>query len=411
MNASHSMQPIAAENKAELAVEVANPIGPDALAMLGQTSLYEHDQDLSDRSIARSWEEQGVVKMAPTFAEQVEDSGRRTTFRVSSSANSYKRLAFLPEGYIEGRVSEAEGLREVHGLLRGYIDYHFRRMARGTAEQKEFPWLAKAYDMKENLTFIGESEYKEATAGIAAGWKSYLDEDPERKICVLTEAGKLERHVHARKSDDYLKNQVLENFTDEELERYSGRIVDRLEDMDMGASPDKGRVILLDDWTISGKQMREQYHHQMRKPLFRKFADGGRVEINLIVASADRIRNGLHIVPGQPEKGTIPVRAYYQAHYAATAHKAHSSYITGVHSPVNCGFSEVSRRAAKTFIRASKGEKPKPPALVRLVPDYRDQLATIHIGKDGMRRLSRQELVSSRARLQSGVLAMGGETA
>lgn len=351
---------------------------------------------LSVAEVADRLERYGVVKQAPRFVDQAVDDQRVTPFRYAAPfERSYKRGTMCPK--IEGEATEAAGLNQIHRLLT-----NFTRRARDGDRSDELAEQAK--DMLENITFMGEKEYTEAARGIGLLWKSYLDGDPHRKICLITEINQLDRYKGTRKSDDYLKQRVLETFTDDELSQYSGRIVDRLEDMD--ATPENGRVILVDDWALSGKQMREEYQILMKNPKFRQFYNAGSVEANLMVASGDRIKNGLRIQPRNPAGGSLKVRAYYRSHIAKTAHQAHSSYITGLHSPVNYGFAEICRKVAKK----SRGSEKVPPMLTRVYPSYREEQPTISISPSGVRRLSRDEqsLVrrQSEARQTSGRLAL-----
>ena len=96
-------------------------------------------------------------------------------------------------------------------------------------------YAVDAQFMRENLTFIGEKEYKEAVAGIAANWKALLEADAKLQICVI--AGEIAKSKNSQgkmiydnqiKSDEYLLDNILANFTEEDWEKYGGRIlVDR----------------------------------------------------------------------------------------------------------------------------------------------------------------------------------------
>ncbi|MBC7546377.1 hypothetical protein H7171_01380, partial [Candidatus Saccharibacteria bacterium] len=43
-----------------------------------------------------------------------------------------------------------------------------------------------AQSIRENLTFIGQPEYDEATKGIAAQWRQDLLDNPDAQLCVIT---------------------------------------------------------------------------------------------------------------------------------------------------------------------------------------------------------------------------------
>ena len=83
---------------------------------------------------------------------------------------------------------------------------------------------ADAWYMRENLTFIGEKEYKEAAAGIAASWLATLEADDDLHIyAVAGEIAKLKKATYNNqiKSDEYLLDNILANFTEEDWEKYA----------------------------------------------------------------------------------------------------------------------------------------------------------------------------------------------
>ncbi|MEX2014944.1 MAG: hypothetical protein WD885_03325 [Candidatus Saccharimonadales bacterium] len=354
---------------------------------------------VSAEEAATLFETEGVVKEAPRFSEQILDDDRRTPFHYAKPySSSYKRLPSkptLPLPKLDGSVTEINGLRETHSMLTRFLAHKSGkpRMDRGgKINSHEQGLVEQARDMLENLTFIGEGEMEEAVRGLGASWRAYLDEDPERKICVLTEVNQLNRYKGTRKSDDYVRERILDTFSDEELEHYSGRIVGNLSGIE-GVNPQKARVILLDDWAISGRQMRDSYNKLMRDPRFRAFSNVGKVEINLLVASADRIENGLPIIPEDPDSGALRVRAYFQSHNASTAHQAHSSYVTGLHSPVNFGFGETCKAIAKKTRGLGRS-----PRLIRILPSYPDTESSIRITDDSLERAVAIEVGASDGR-------------
>lgn len=364
--------------------------------------LPEAVQPLSDIEVASRFETQGVVKSAPRLADQLADDARQGRFNFLKPSDSYKPTKrnhlknVLDPVKPEGAETEQDGLRELQGFLTQYLDRRSTKVGRSPLMTSKKTELAdKARDMLDNLTFLGEKEYSEAAKGIGLLWKQYLDEEPGRKLCVLTEANRLNRYSGTRKSDDYVREQVLQTFTDEELAKYSGRLVGNLDDLG-DFDPAHTRVVMLDDWAISGRQMREGYERLMKRADFRSLASAGNAEINVLAASEDRIMNGLRIMPNDPNGGSIKVRAYYRSHVAPTAHAAHSSYITGLHSPVNFGFMEVCRDIAKD----SRGFYHKPPKLARIYPDYRDTQTVMEITGSTLRRLTPSESLAREGRGQ-----------
>ena len=203
-----------------------------------------------------------------------------------------------------------------------------------------------ARSIRDKLTFIGEKEYKKAAAGIAANWKAVMEADADLQICVIAgEIAKLkdkktdDKTIYGNqiKSDEYLLEAILANFSEEDWEEYGGRVlVDR---DDIAQAPKEHlRVVLLDDWTISGSQLRDVYHSLVDQ--YPEIED--QIEMQLIVANEQRIKYGLSVDELMGDGKKIPVRAYFSAHDSKTA--KNGAYITGFHSSVDYDFEKLIRR-------------------------------------------------------------------
>ena len=199
---------------------------------------------------------------------------------------------------------------------------------------------ADAWYMRENLTFIGEKEYKEAAAGIAASWVASLEADDDLQIyAVAGEIAKLKKATYKNqiKSDEYLLDNILANFTEGDWEKYGDRII--VDRDDIAKMPKENlRVVLLDDWTISGSQLRDVYHSLVDQ--YPEIED--QIEMQLIVANEQRIKYGLSVDELMGDGKKIPVRAYFSAHDSKTA--KNGAYITGFHSSVDYDFEKLIRR-------------------------------------------------------------------
>jgi hypothetical protein len=297
--------------------------------------------EIAKREIFGTFERQGYIKMAPRFRDQIDDATRTNTFRYARTASGVKADKSRPDVAVE--MTEHEGLVGLDRFLKEFI-----QQSQGDSREASRRKVAEA--MLENLTFIGSREYAEAARGIGDYWKAYLDEDPDRQICVPMN---ISRIWTGRKSDVYLFETVIDGFNDNDLERYSGRILTDLEDVTV--QPDKLKVVLLDDWTISGSQMQAAYRDiKDSRSGTRMYAD--RVEINLLTASAERIRNGLPERLWGDNLPTIPLRAYFVSHEAPdTTGYDQNAHITGTHSSVDFDFEEPIRRMVK-YIDSKSGK-------------------------------------------------------
>lgn len=234
-----------------------------------------------------------------------------------------------------------------------------------------------ARSIRDKLTFIGEKEYKKAAAGIAANWKAVLEADADLQICVIAgEIAKLkdkktdDKTIYGNqiKSDEYLLEAILANFSEEDWEKYGGRVlVDR---DDIAQAPKEHlRIVLLDDWTISGWQLRKVYISLVGQyPEIRR-----QIEVQLITANKQRIEQGLAVdLVYTGEK--LPVKAYYSAHYSGAA--ARGAHITGSHSTSDFDFEVTIARMVKRARNLGMEDVCMPPG-TNIVRPYR---------KDGVTR-------------------------
>lgn len=380
------------------------------------------EEVVNDVDIAERMEAYAPVKYLPRLREQIEDKSRTALFayEVRDKRNRVKRkgtmteheglselgdfltqvdgLSSVPEAEFDGRypdirkeVTRREKKRLIRrlGTRKDLKDSNLDDLEVNTTEadirRKIIEEAREKFDsakgILENLSYIGDKEFREAVHGLGIMWKAYLDEDSSRKLCLLTGVGELERYQGTRKSDDYLREKILESFSDEELAKYSGRIVANVKDLDQ-AQPENVRVVMLDDWTVSGNQMRDTYSKYMENPVFRKYAQAGSVEINLLVASQDRFENGLRIDSADDLAGSIPVRAYYLSHDAhGTAISEHESHVSGIYSSVNYDFRNECYQMARFF-------KLEQPGITSVAREYHDTKPRINISKTAIKRIN-----------------------
>ncbi len=271
-------------------------------------------------------ESEGVVKVAPRLDEQLagkaEDRSNIITYT--------PRTCCIPQTFTlddlyrgdRAELTEYETLCQLDGFF-AYVESLNGKCAN------------EAKSMRENLTFIGEKEYKEAAAGIAVSWKAALEANTDLQICVI--AGEIKINKNQIKSDEYLLDNILANFTEEDWEEYGDRII--VDRDDIANMPKENlRVVLLDDWTISGSQLRDVYHSLVDQ--YPEIED--QIEMQLIVANEQRIKYGLSVDELMGDGKKIPVRAYFLAHDSKTA--KNGAYITGFHSSVDYDFEKLIRR-------------------------------------------------------------------
>jgi hypothetical protein len=280
-----------------------------------------------------------LVHVTTPLSEMLIDESRDNMFSFFPDRR-FKRA--LKNG-VQGYATEQMGLLELDGFLERFTQYYLDRGPK--ADDKEERLAATAESLRDGLTFIGEREYKEAVAGLGQSWKEYLDGDRDRMICVLAEVGSLERYYGQQKSDARVRDQVLATFTDEELQAYSGRIVGDLSDVTT-SHPDDVKVVLVDDWSISGDQIRDVFAMLSQDRRFKGYVDAGSVEINMLVASSDTLADGINM-RAFDDKSRVPVKAYFQARPIKEPGDRYRAHYGGVYSAPNYGYRHQIEGMAK----------------------------------------------------------------
>ena len=339
--------------------------------------------EISPEEVYWRLESEGVVKVAPRLDEQLagkaEDrsnvitciAGMNKSLGTDTSNDRYRRY--------RADLTESEVLRQLDTFLAGIIDLG----------DLDVSLAADAWYMRENLTFIGEKEYKEAAAGIAASWMASLEADDDLQIyAVAGEIAKLKKATYKNqiKSDEYLLDNILANFTEEDWEKYGDRII--VDRDDIAKMPKENlRVVLLDDWTISGLQICRVYNSLSGQ--YPELKDS--IEVQLIVTSEERIKHGL-AASWLRNSESIPVKAYFLAHDSIEAE--HGAHITGYHSAVDFDFEVTIKNmvgAARELLGADGKDIHMPPG-TNIVRPYRkdgvtrDSLANIERARQCRRR-------------------------
>jgi len=286
--------------------------------------LSEHD-----RAIINTFETRGYVEDMPDLSEAALDETRTTHFRYHPSDQPARN---------EDNPSPATELTEWQGLeaLLTFLDEstaYYHSLPEPTAEQKKL--AEEATTMRTKLSFLGEKELEEATRGIALVWKNYLAEDTNRQICVPIGTIRTHEPEAQRKSNEYLFERIIDEFTDAELAQYGQRIV--IDPEHIKSKPEDTRIILLDDWTISGIQLNSGVR-KVSQALDPKYKQ--RIEINLLVATEEQIRRERE----WQGKG-LPLKAYYRANerpdHVPAPFRTSCPLVTGIHSSVDIGFEET----------------------------------------------------------------------
>lgn len=230
-------------------------------------------------------------------------------------------------------------------------------------------WFHRKVEALKHTSFIGTKEFEEATAGLAQYWKAYLLADKDRQICI-PDSG-------SGKSQSFVLERILSNFSEAELQSLGNRFIKDVSEFT--ASPDKVKIILVDDWMMSGDQMYERRWDGLRSIPFgdTETADRyrERIEINLLIADEKRLNEGSTYTSYDK---ALPVKAYFKAPTAMDAADAiepekerYLSRISGVYSSADSHFS-LTVSNLLTILREFGGTNiPPMPPLTNIVRSYR----------------------------------------
>ncbi len=342
---------------------------------------------LTRDDIVERMETDHVVKEAPRFAEQVGDVTRTNPIMYMHDMDRPQPAAASDPDFTHKRtvMTEHDMLVGMDTFLRDVEEY-----ARGEDTLVTEHDFAKA--LRENLTFIGQKEYLEATRGIADYWKALLDKNPDQQILAVT--GKI--NSIRVKSDQYLLEHILQNFTDEEAEKYHKRLIVDAEDV-TATDPKNLRIVVLDDWTISGSQLRYVVSHVKETlPGFE-----ASVEMQLVAAREQRIKDGFNATSesfNDPKDIRVPLRAYYMAHHSDHAIRS-SAHITGFHSSVDYDFETTIGWTVATLQRqgAPQNLQTMPP-LTNIVRPYR---------REGGYPLTQRDRFRTGVKISAGLYGLG----
>jgi len=302
----------------------AKPLNDEHLSAVGVQLLSSIKGDSETlHSSAERIEAEGFAAIATPLVEQVAETTGRETIIESNARHVEAVVAELGIDESPQNLSERDSLASLADFL----------LAASHSDTYDEGDKKIVRDMLESIAFIGEKELKEATKGIADYWKHQLTSNPRLQLLIQaiayqTGAGNDGR---SHKSAGLVLQNILDNFSSEEIDTYSGRIIFDSGDIDTTLHT---KAVYVDDWSTSGTQMSQMYWN------LDYLRAGGKIEEDeacLVAASADQIEQGISL--GQ--ETSMPVKAFYKAgmpehriqfEEAIVKSDAYPGYITGAHS-------------------------------------------------------------------------------
>lgn len=308
-----------------------------------QTRLADHLS--AEKVAAQRFETQGFVRPSIDLADQILDVSRTNV--LTTGRYETPLVSNLGIEKKESSKTEQEALIGLHEFL---------KTAGQNPDVVGEENTAIAASMVDSLAFIGKEELDEASAGFAEYFKKQLDDDENLQIITYVgfQSGGVARDGKSRKSDGYILEKVVAHFSDDEIQRYGDRFTTDIQD---ASDAYRTKVVMLDDWAVSGTQLR-QADSDLRYSLEKDRID--ETEACLVVASEDRIKNGLTTYGDKPLK----IKAYFKskdpkvksdmASALTVEGDSYPGYVTGAHSSSDFNF---DRRIAHMVASATEAKE------------------------------------------------------
>lgn len=298
---------------------------------------------VSNHEIVDAFEQQGFIKPAPRFAEQVRDPELQQLRGESRISHGFSD----PNGNSSNVTStEAAELLKLHKLLadtKATIESRIERQGSTDQLEKAKRTIAEFDD----LAFIGKPELDEAVKGIADHWVHIL-RDPDATITAF-----IAPRQDMGGSFNYMLGRVLgaikanEDLSEDVKTGLLGRIYHgRAFQPDMLRNP-KARFMFLDDWAISERSLKNQV---LSVTTGVSEADQAallsRSEVNLAFAFPQQIEEGIALGDvAQP----VRVLGYFKGRHNYFDREIR---VTGTHASVDYGF-EMPLRSLVTDVYGS----------------------------------------------------------
>lgn len=281
-----------------------------------------------------------------------------TIISAEESVTPYKTEVGVDSSIAVRETTEREGLVELASFLRDVFN--------SDALEPELRKTAK--DMLESLVFVGEEELSRACEGLSAYYKGFLDEDPENVIVLTSEIS----DESLTKSDVYVLERILQNFSDAELESLDSRIILGVEGLN--TAPAKTKIVVSDDRMITGSQVEDALLSLAHKVPAQYLPS---LEVNLVTATQEDFDNGIplfeeswmkHMGDEYQPLVTVPIKA----HFKIPGAKTRNHMVTGAHSASDMGFETPISAMVEALNDLDPDNPTYMPALTNISRPYRN---------------------------------------
>lgn len=246
-------------------------------------------------------------------------------------------------------MNEVDALQELGALFEDFVDFC---STKGDVVDKIL--IQRTHELRRGLYFIGENDYREGVAGLAALWRSYLAADPRTRIFVPY--WPMHPSNRFRTEPEVLLQQIMRHFPEDDPMRARIQAGERVTEQ----PGEVYKVIILDDWVNRGHKISDLYN------MFERPDSPYDVEVNLLAASERQLQRGV-VIPDAHDRGSnkhFPTKAYFNAGPDVGTTSQAGPLVTGSHRVGGFEFADRVDYMARTLQQERGDEENLTPALI-----------------------------------------------
>ena len=266
----------------------------------------------------------------------------------------------IHRGDVQRDVSE----KELIDNLMEFLD-RVRGVPLEGLNEREREIVKSADTFASSMNFLTHEAYKEAIDGLALHHVEWLREDDSRNLRIVAQRNRQYSSQWAIAND--LKNSIMvaaSDLNDRVDVKFIGELNESLKD--------NTKLILPDDWSVSGHLIYRDVSHVYQ--VFEREGISADVEINLLVARENQVKDGIHTLKyaaedNDNEHDEPTIVGYFQA-AADEGTYAAKPMPTGSHSSVDYGFSATLDRMLNILNMHTPSKDSYMPYVAKIIPRY-----------------------------------------
>jgi len=315
--------------------------------------MNQHFSDAHEKQKKSPEKIELVGREMPTLQSTYEQLSTTPDIKVFSSAEHIRN------GDERRVISEREAIDDL--LAFGVLA---KSVLEGHMHDEDRYILEHINDFIDSIHFLSHEAYQEAIQGLAVEHSKWLKEDDNRRVRFLVQSSRKVR------SQWTIANDIASAISSEVIDR-----VDVMTLEELSGEPDDSdcKLVLADDWSVSGNLLAEDVSRAYR--VFDSIGVESPIEINLLVARQDQIVEGIHTIEKyvneiKPNHPNPKIVAYFQVPAVKSIY-GYEALPSGSHSSVDYGFSETLSRMYSVVERYLPiGQEVHVPYVAKVIPKY-----------------------------------------